>query len=86
MMFAWDSAKSKKLKKLRGFSFDEVTEIFEHLHYEDVKNDNPIQFRVIGWVKGKLITLIYEECGGELHFVTYWKSTKTEEKLWQEKK
>ena len=54
----------------------------------DVRSDDPEQFRVIGWVKGKLYTVIYEvreDMAGEYyHLVTLWKSTKQEEKLYEQ--
>jgi len=56
-------------------------------HYVDCRSDNPEQFRAIGWVKGKLYTVIFEvreDSEGECyHLVTLWKSTKQEEKLYE---
>ena len=44
--------------------------------------------RAIGFVEGKLVTLIYEvredNEGEYYHLVTYWPSTKTERKLYEE--
>ena len=46
----------------------------------DVRSDDPEQFRAIGWVKGKLYTVIYEvreDMAGEYcHLVTLWKTAK----------
>ncbi len=58
-----------------------------HYHYVDVRSDNLEQFRVIGWVKDKLFTVIYEareDMAGEYYqLVTLWKSTKQEEELYE---
>jgi len=90
MRFKYDKAKSERLKKdsRRKIGFEEVKEIWTHYHYVDVRSDDPEQFRVIGWVKGKLYTVIYEvreDMTGEYyHLVTLWKSTKQEEKLYEQ--
>ena len=90
MRFKFDSAKSEHLQKnpKRGIGFEEVQEIFQHPYYEDYRSDYPEQFRAIGWVKGKLYSVIYEVCEDEdgeyYHFVTLWKSTPQEEKLCEE--
>ncbi|GAJ11481.1 unnamed protein product [marine sediment metagenome] len=56
--------------------------------YEDYRSDYPEQFRAIGWVQGKLYSVIYEvredEEGEYYHLVTLWKSTHQEEKLYEE--
>jgi uncharacterized DUF497 family protein len=65
-----------------------VKEIWTHYHYVDCRSDDPKQFRAIGWVKGKLYTVIYEvredKDGEYYHLVTLWKSTKQEEKLYEQ--
>ena len=88
MRFKYDQEKSEKLKKdpRRKIGFEEVKEIWTHYHYVDCRSDDSEQFRVIGWVKGKLYSVIYEvreDMYGEYyHLVTLWKSTKLEEKLY----
>jgi uncharacterized DUF497 family protein len=90
MRFKYDKAKSKKLRKdpRRKIGFNEVKEIWMHYHYIDCRSDDPEQFRAIGWVKGKLYTVIYEvredEKGEYYHLVTLWKSTKQEENLYEQ--
>ena len=91
MRFKWDKNKSKLLERdrRRGFSFDKVAQIFNHSYFLDQKNDDPEQFRAIGFVDNKMITLIFEmreDTWGEFyHFVTYWPSTTTERKLYEQK-
>jgi uncharacterized DUF497 family protein len=90
MRFKWDDKKSKILNddRRRGLSFERVSGIFKQQYFLDQKSDEPEQFRAIGFVDEKLITLIFEvrEDGyGEFyHFVTYWPSTKAERKLYEE--
>ncbi|MGD8520716.1 MAG: hypothetical protein PVF56_06190 [Desulfobacterales bacterium] len=65
-----------------------MKEIWTHYHYVDCRSDDPEQFRAIGWVKGILYTVIYEvredKEGEYYHLVTLWKSTKQEEKLYEQ--
>jgi uncharacterized DUF497 family protein len=90
MRFKYDSRKSKKLKAdpRRKIGFSEVQEIWTHPHYVDCRNDAPEQFRAIGWAQGKLYSVIYEvredDKGEYYHLVTLWRSTKQEEKLYEE--
>jgi len=90
MRFKFDKAKSERLRKdpRRKIGFEEVKEIWTHYHYVDSRSDDPEQFRSIGWVKGKLFTVIYEvredKDGEYYHLETLWKSTKQEEKLYEQ--
>ena len=90
MRFKYDKAKNEKLRKdpRRKIGFNEVKEIWTNYHYVDCRSDDPEQFRAIGWVKGKLYTVIYEvredEKGEYYHHVTLWKSTKQEENLYEQ--
>lgn len=89
MRFKYDKEKSKKLKKdhRRKVDFEEIQEIWEHFHYVDCRSDNPEQFRAIGWVRGKLYSVIYEvredDDGEYYHLVTLWKATKQEVDLYE---
>ena len=90
MRSKYDRAKSERLMKdpRRKIGFEEVKEIWTHYHYVDCRSDDPEQFRAIGWVRGKLFTVIYEvreyKDGDYYHLVTQWKSTKQEEKLYEQ--
>ena len=90
MRFKYDRRKSERLRSnpKRGIGFEEVKEIWQHPYYEDRRYDDPEQFRAIGWVKGRLFSVIYEiredEQGEYLHLVTLWRSTLQEEKLYEE--
>ena len=89
MRFKWDKNKNKALinDSRRSLSFERVQRLFDLPYFLDQKNDDPEQFRAIGFVDGNMITLIFElredDAGGFYHFVTYWPSTKAERKLYE---
>lgn len=83
--FDWDELKNQWLIKNRGLSFMEVAQMFGNLYYERVNEGYvPEQFKVTGWLKNKLYTLIYEHLfdgDQEVYFLrTYWPATKSEQK------
>lgn len=90
MRFKFDSNKSDKLRKnsKRGIGFEEAQEIWTHPYYLDTRSDMPHQFRAIGWVSGRLYSVIFEtreDSEGEYHhLITLWKATKEEEKLYED--
>lgn len=89
MRFKFDKSKSECLRNnpKRKIGFEEAQEIWQHPYYEDSRSDEPEQFRTIGWVKGKLYTVISEvredEEGEYYHLVTLWNATLQEEKLYE---
>jgi uncharacterized DUF497 family protein len=84
----WDHEKNEKLKRDRGVSFEEALEIFKRAYVIQHKNDDPEQYKAIGLVKGKLVTLIVEirqDHSGEYErLVTLWKSTKSEVTIYEQ--
>ena len=90
MRFKFDARKSAKLRAnpKRGIGFEEVREIFSHPYYLDQRSGVPEQYRAIGWVGAKLYSLIFEvrsDSEGEyFHLVTLWKSTREEQKLYED--
>lgn len=88
MRFKFDKAKSEKLRKKRGFGFEEVQEIFYGPYFLDQVLDEPEQWIAIGWVKGQLYSLVYEERKDDqglfYHLVTLWKSTRGERLKYEE--
>jgi len=61
---------------------------FPSPYYLDHRNDDPEQWRAVGWSKGQLYAVIYEdredEQGSNRHLVTLWKATAEEEKIYDE--
>lgn len=90
MRFEFDAAKSEKPRKnpRRGIGFEEASEVFEHAYYQDQRSDDPERYRAIGWVGGKLFTLIFEiredREGAYYHFVTLWRATREEAQLYED--
>lgn len=87
----FDPKKSKQLRenRKRGIGFEEAKEILlQQYYYEDLRSDDPKQFRVIGEVRGRLYSLIYEvreDVAGEFyHLVTLWPATNEERRLYVE--
>jgi uncharacterized DUF497 family protein len=76
MRFKFDKRKSEQIRKnpKRKIGFEEAQEIWDHPYYEDQQVDDPEQYRAIGWVKGKLYSVIFEiredEEGEYYHLVT----------------
>ena len=89
MRFKFDRNKSEQLRSnpKRRIGFEEVQEIWTHPYYEDRRSDVPEQFRAIGWVRGKLYSVIFEvreDSENEYyHLVTLWKSTKEEKEAYE---
>jgi uncharacterized DUF497 family protein len=89
MRFRFSKAKSESLRKnpKRGIGFEEAPEIFEHPYYQDRRSDDPEQHRAIGWVQGRLVTLIFEiredHLGEYYRLVTLWRSTAQERQLYE---
>lgn len=90
MRFKFDPKKSETLRKnsKRAIGFEEVQEVWTHPYYLDSRLDMPEQYRAIGWVSGRLYSVIFEireDTDGEYHhLITLWKATKEERKLYEE--
>jgi uncharacterized DUF497 family protein len=89
MRFHFDVRKSRRLRAnpQRGIGFEEAQEIFSHPYYLDQRSDVPEQYRAIGWVEGRLYSVIFEvkedREGEYCHLVTLWKATKEERQLYE---
>jgi uncharacterized DUF497 family protein len=88
MRFEFDREKSRYVKRKHGVSLREALEIFDQVYLVDQKNDDPEQFRAIGWCRGRLCSAVFEirhDAKGEYyHLVTAWKATKEEEQSYAE--
>jgi len=82
MRFRFDRANSLAVKRKHGVSLTEAQQIFEQTYVVDQRNDNPEQFRAIGWCGGQLCSVMFEmrldKEGDYFHLVTAWKATKEE--------
>lgn len=88
MRFEFDVEKSRSVKQKHGLSLEEAQQIFDQAYLVDRKNDNPEQFRAIGWCGGRLCSVIFElrrdEVGEFYHLITAWKATSQEEDAYAE--
>jgi uncharacterized DUF497 family protein len=90
MRFSFDPKKSKRLRKnpRRGIGFEEAQELFSRPYWIDQRSDVPEQYVAIGWVGGRLYSVIFEmredEEGELTHLVTLWRSTKGEVRSYEE--
>jgi uncharacterized DUF497 family protein len=86
--FDFDRAKSQDVKRKHGVSLKEAQEIFDQVYLVDQKNDDPEQFRAIGWCRSRLCSVIFEirhDSEGEYHhLITAWKATQEEEQSYAE--
>jgi uncharacterized DUF497 family protein len=86
--FEFDGEKSRDVKRKHGVSLKDARDIFDQIYLVDQTNDNPAQFRAIGWCRGGLCSVIFEirhDSEGEYHhLVTAWKATKEEEQSYAE--
>lgn len=91
MRFQFDDRKSGVLRRnpKRGIGFEEAQEIFTHPYYQGQRSDLPEQYRAIRWVGSRLYSLIFEiredEEGEFYRLITLWKSTREEQRLYEQK-
>jgi uncharacterized DUF497 family protein len=90
MRFSFDPRKSQRLRANphRGIGFEEAQALFSRPHWLEKRSDLPEQYRAVGWVSGRIYTIIFEirtDADGEIfHLVTLWKATKEEVRLYEE--
>ena len=88
MRFKFSQAKSRSVEQKHGVSLEQAEEIFDQTHVVDQKNEDPTQFRAIGWSCGRLCSVIFEvrhdEQGEYHHLITAWIATKEEEQSYAE--
>lgn len=54
MRFEFDKAKSRSVKQKHGVSLEQAQEILDQAYLVDQKNDDPEQFRAVGWCGGRI--------------------------------
>jgi len=84
----WDEAKRQLVLNNRGIDFARLDELLNWTYVEDRRNDDPEQFRIIGFADGRLLTFIVEYRQDQLDeyiwIVTAWHSTKQEQKVYEQ--
>lgn len=88
MRFEFDRSKILAVKQKHGVSLKKAREIFDQVYLVDQKNDDPKQFRAIGWCRGRLCSVVFEirhDAEGEYYrLVTAWRATQEEEQSYAE--
>jgi len=60
MRLEFDRAKSRSVKRKHAVSLKAAQQIFDQTYLIDQRNDDPEQFRAIGWCDGRLCSVIFE--------------------------
>jgi uncharacterized DUF497 family protein len=88
MRVQFDASKNTEVLRKHGVSLEEAREIFDQAYIVDANNDEPQQFRAIGWSRGRMCSVIFEvrrdSLGEYYHLVTAWKATKQEVQAYAE--
>lgn len=88
MRIRWDEVKRQLVLRKRGIDFAHLDELLHLPYVEGQRNDDPEQFRIIGFANGRLVTFIVEYrrdgLGEYLWVVTAWYSTKQERKVYEQ--
>ena len=87
MRIRWDEAKRQQVLQRRQIDFAQLTELFCLPYVEDQRNDDPEQYRLIGFVGGHLHTFIVEyredALGEFIWIVTAWHATPQEQRAYE---
>ena len=86
MRIRWDERKRQWVLERRRIDFATLGDLLSLPYLEDQRSDDPEQYRVIGFVKGKVTTFIIEyredDLGEFIWIVTAWNSTATEKQAY----
>ena len=87
MRIRWDETKRQQVLAQREIDFARLDELFELPYVEDQRNDDPEQYRVIGFAAGRLVSFIIEYRGDVLGdyiwVVTAWRATPQKERAYE---
>ena len=88
MRLYWEEAKRQLVLFARDIDFAHLQDLFFLPYIEEQKNDDPEQYRIIGFWQGKLCSFIVEyrtdEQGEYIWVVTAWNSTKQEQQAYEQ--
>ena len=88
MRIRWDEPKRQQVLQRRNIDFAQLNEVFALPYVEDQRNDDPEQYRVIGFVGGRLVTFIVEYREEALEevvwVVTAWHATAQEQRAYEQ--
>ena len=88
MRIRWDEAKRQQVLQRRKIDFARFDELFCLPYVKDQRNDAPEQYRLIGFVGGRLVTIIVEyrqdALGEYIWVVTAWHATPQEHRAYEQ--
>lgn len=71
--------KRQRVLRTRNIDFASLYELFDFPYVEDQRSDDPEQYRILGFAKGKLVSFIIEyrtdSLGEFIWVVTAWNAT-----------
>jgi len=87
MRIRWDERKRQQILQRRNLDFVQLDELFALPYVEDQRHDDPEQYRLIGFVRGHLVTFIVEyredALGEFVWVVTAWHATPQEQQVYE---
>jgi uncharacterized DUF497 family protein len=87
MRIRWDEAKRQEVRQRRQIDFASLHDLLSLPYIEDQRNDDPEQYRIIGFVRGRLVTFIAEyrqdAIGEYMWVVTAWHATLQEQQAYE---
>ena len=87
MRMRWDELKRQEVLARRHIDFAQLDELFFLPYLEDQRNDDPEQYRLIGFVAGRLVSCIieyrHETLDEYIWVVTAWHATPQEQRAYE---
>jgi uncharacterized DUF497 family protein len=87
MRIQWDETKRQEVLRRRQIDVAFLDEILSLPYVENQRRDDPEQYRVIGFLQGRLVTVIVEyrrdALGPYLWVVTAWHATTQEQHIYE---
>lgn len=87
MRIRWDEAKRQEVLRRRQIDFASLHDLLSRPYIEDQLYDDPEQYRVIGFVQGRLVTFIIEYRQDTIEeymwVVTAWHATTQEQQAYE---
>lgn len=86
MRIVWDESKRLLVLEKRLIDFSSFSDLLLLPYVEDFRNDDPEQYRIIGFTGSRLVTFIveyrYDDRGEYIWIVTAWNSTTSEKYIY----
>ena len=88
MRIRWDETKRQHVLQRRGIDFARLDDLLCLPFIEDQRNDDPEQYRLTGFIDGRLMTFIVEyrrdALGDFIWVVTAWRATRQEQRAYED--